>query len=644
MRRKNAKTNPLRIAGYVWVSSQRQATEGDSLVAQQNEIEQEVAFRSRREGWEVDSIEFYVDAGRSAKNQNRPQLKRLKRDISNGKVDVVICFKLDRITRSLKDFVDLWELFADHDVDVISVREKFDTSMPTGEAMVQLIMVFAQLERKMTAERTVAIMRDRAERGLWNGGHVLGYTCVDGKLIVEDEGAAVVRSIFDGFEELGSAGAITRRLGENGVRYPVYKTRTDKVRGGNLFNKQKIIGILRNPVYIGKVCWGESEVDDCHQPLISKEQFNRVQSKIGTSTKRRTNNKKPRGRQYLLSGLLRCSCGAHMVGYSTHGRNKVYFYYQCTRQSHEAGKTSCNAPRIPAKALEEAVIGRIRDIGQHVEAREKIVDRAIECLAGEGDRLKQEEEIVRRQQQQTQADIKRLVDVLKSLGANGLESVESELRQLEKDRKELKRRLKEIQESQAPAEQISADAKAFVEAWEDVGAILDAATPDEQAQVLRHYVEVLELHPSEEDKGLKGTYVLKLFPEVRPDRGFDWQERRSNGNLPQEPTKNGTTAKSDNDPDVLTEDGLVCMTVGKAPRVVLYANMGSLSWGPFISTTYVDRRKSSSTRGTPFRPFRIPNANIRSLAMMAWSGLDITSRFWIPARSRRGLNWPVIWG
>src|SRR5690349_10644401 len=135
--RKKKHDRPLRIAGYVRVSSQRQVNEGDSLVAQRHEIEQEVEFRTRRENWIVESLEFFVDAGKSAKDQNRPQLQRLKREIAAGNIDIVICFKLDRITRSLKDFVDLWSLFEDHGVDVISLREKFDTSMPTGEAMVQ---------------------------------------------------------------------------------------------------------------------------------------------------------------------------------------------------------------------------------------------------------------------------------------------------------------------------------------------------------------------------------------------------------------------------------------------------------------------------------------------------------------------------
>jgi DNA invertase Pin-like site-specific DNA recombinase len=151
------------------VSSVRQATEGDSLLAQQNEIEHEIEARKRRGLWDIESVELYIDAGKSAKDQNRPQLQRLKRDIAAGRIDVVICFKLDRITRSITDFVDLWRLFGEHGGDVVSLRENFDTSPATGEAMVQLVIVFAQLERKMTAERTFSIMCVRVDRGLSKG-------------------------------------------------------------------------------------------------------------------------------------------------------------------------------------------------------------------------------------------------------------------------------------------------------------------------------------------------------------------------------------------------------------------------------------------------------------------------------------------
>ncbi len=586
MRRTHTKTTdkPLRIAGYVRVSSQRQVNEGDSLLAQQHEIEQEVEFRKRRENLQVTSLEFYVDAGKSAKDQNRLQLQRLKRDIAAGKIDLVICFKLDRITRSLKDFVDLWSLFAEHEVDVSSLREKFDTSMPTGEAMVQLIMVFAQLERRMTAERTFSIMRDRADRGLWNGGHVLGYRSVQddpGKLEIEGVGAAIVRRIFDSFEELGSAGAATRALSDLGIRYPMFRTRGDKQRGGKLFTKQKVIGILRNSVYVGQIRWGEAVKDDCHPPIITRQQFDRVQLQLGKMLVRRMNLKKPKGRMYLLSGLLRCPCGAHMVGASAHGSRGKSFYYVCTRQTHEAGKYSCQSSRIPAEALENAIISRIGELGRLVEARDRIVQEAVACLDGETVRLKDEEDTTKRSLGQIRADIGRLVDVLKSLGAKGLASVRDELERLEAEEKRLESTLTQIAKRQAPVERIGRDAQAFLETWQDVGELLDAATTEERLQILQHYIEVIELGNIDRETRT-GTYALRLFPEVRPDRGFDFGDGGGNGpddvNSGPE-TTNGAVATNGSDPAVLTEDGFVRTTVQKAPRPGLEPGTNRLTAG-----------------------------------------------------------------
>ncbi len=570
MRGRNKKKldQPLRIAGYVRVSSQRQVTEGDSLTAQQHEIEQEVEFRTRRENWNVASLEFYIDAGKSAKDQNRPQLQRLKRDIAANKVDLVICFKLDRITRSLRDFVDLWAFFEDHHVDVISLREKFDTSMPTGEAMIQLIMVFAQLERRMTGERVYSIMRDRVERGLWNGGHILGYRSKPnepGLLEIDDEAAAIVRTIFDSFEELGSAGAVARMLSEKGIRYPRYATRSGKQRGGNLFAKQKVTGILKNPVYIGQMRWGDAIHDGNHEPLIPREQFDRVQLQIAESLKRRMNLRRKPGasRQYLLSGLLRCSCGAHMTGSAAHGRTSTHYYYECTRQNHEGGQFSCSAPRIPAEALENAVTERIRELGSVMEAREKIVERALSCLDSESERLKQEEDIVRRQQQKTRADIGKLLEVLKSFGAAGVQSVQEELGRLERENTELGRTLRDIAQRQEPLQRINEDAKAFIRTWQDVGELLDAATREERLLILRHYVEVIEIH-SADPKGRSGTYAMRLFPEVRPDRGFDWSDES-----PYPVNTNGDGTAMDAASDVLTDSRLVRVIDEKAPRLGL---------------------------------------------------------------------------
>ncbi len=481
----------------------------------------------------------------------------------------------------------------------------------------------------MTAERTVSIMKHRAERGLWNGGHVLGYRSSEeesGKLVIEPEKAILVRTIFDKFEELGSAGAVARHLSELGIRYPTYKTRNDKVRGGNLFQKQKITRILRAPVYIGRICWGETERDDCHSPIIKKEQFERVQRMLDETTAKRVNPRKPKGRHYLLTGLLRCSCGAHMVGFSARGRNRTHYYYSCTKQNHEGGKYSCDARRIPAEPLEEAVIEWIADIGREVEAREKIVERALEMLAGVSKKLKQEEELLQRQQQKTRGDITKLLEVLKTLGAKGLESVESELRRLESEDRQLDDRIKELRSGQEPMDRLSRDARSFLASWEDVGDVLDAATDEERGIILRHYIDVLEIKP-DDAKGETGTYRLKLFPEVRPDRGFGDQGAAPEPTPPDLPTKNGDGTPVGDVPDSLTDSGSVCITDRKAPRGGLNPNRG------FVC------RRSKCSSGTRFRTKFGRNLSPPNRNVIACVWAIPTSRCLTLARSTRRLNW-----
>ena len=591
-KKRTEQDRPLRIAGYIRVSSQRQASEGDSLIAQRHEIEQEVEIRKRRESWKVAKVGYYTDAGKSAKDQNRPELLRLKGDIEAGQIDVVICMKLDRITRSLADFVELWELFESRGVNVISLREQFDTSTPSGRAMLRMIIVFAELEREMTSERTFDIMKDRVERGLWNGGCIVGYKSdptEPGKLLVDPEWADIIRrQFFDAFEELGSAGAVQRKLHKLGLRCPVWTSRSGKVRGGKLFTKQQVIAILRSPLYIGRIKWGEAFKDDCHEPLISKEQFERVQRVLGETTKHRRNHRRNSDRCYLLRGLVRCSCGAQMTPAGAHGHGGKYHYYVCTRQVHEGGKVSCQAPRFPAEALEIAILERIRVLAAMEEARERIVQEALKVIAEESTRVRGEEEILRRQLAKVRGDIGQLVGVLKTLGATVLKSVQEELSRLEQEERGLDQQLQEVSERKNPLDQISSQARQFIETWKNVGQLLDQADAEEQRLILQHYVEVIELRATD-SKGKVGTYALRLFPEVRPFTCQGDESKKAEGPAAQSP-RGGSP--------LLTSDGQVLETVGKAPREGFEPSTRRLTAG--CSTIELSRINTSTYKARPF--------------------------------------------
>ena len=547
----------LRIGVYIRVSTQRQATDGDSLEAQRSETTKYIEYKKSLQDWDVQSIELYVDAGRSAKDQNRPELKRLKQDVVAGRLDRVICFKLDRITRSLLDFAELWKLFSDHGVTVVSLREDFDTSSAIGEAMLKLIMVFAELERQLTAERTIATMRDRVRRGLWNGGYIYGYLSgpeEPGRLVVDPEWGPIIKiHFFDAFEDLGSAGAVQRQLIQNGIRMPHRESRSGRKKGGKPFDKQQVIRILKNAIYIGQVKWGDAICEDAHEPIISKAQFERVQRKLGQTINHRRNHRYSRGRCYPLRGLVRCGCGAMMTPKGAVGRKETYHYYNCTRQNHQ-GNTECAAPAFPAEALERAVIDRIVALGMDSEDRERVVRAAIREVDGQARKLDSEAELIRRRLTAVQAEIQNLVAVLKQVGQEGLASVQEELVKLEAERAQLREQLQRLTQQEAPLSAATAAARQFIQTWEDVGHLLQQATLDEQRTILQHYVEVVEVRISD-PKAKSGSYSLKLFPEVRP---LDPPEGGRN--------EHGTGAGEANSDPLLTEGALVRQSDEIAPR------------------------------------------------------------------------------
>jgi len=157
--------------------------------------------------------------------------------------------------------------------------------------------------------------------------------------VIEPEWAEIIRrQFFDAFEELGSAGAVQRRLVELGIRMPERQSRSGRTRGGKPFSKQQVIAILRNPTFIGRIQWGAAYRDGCHEAIIPREQFERIQRKVGETTRHRRNHRYARGRSYLLKGLVRCGCGAMMTPKSAVGRNKTYHYYvrRSTRDGQRA--------------------------------------------------------------------------------------------------------------------------------------------------------------------------------------------------------------------------------------------------------------------------------------------------------------------
>ena len=241
---------------YARVSTERQSEIRDgSLDTQISRLNNYLSYRNSsgsKEKWRA--FDIYREEGRSGKNTDRPELQRLLSDLKEGKVDTVICTKLDRITRSLIDFYKMNETFDKHHAEFISLEENFDTSTPMGKAMLKITLVFAELEREQTSKRTSDKMQWRAEQGFWNGGQILGYDLIDKKLVVNPKEVRLVKLMFEKYIELGSVLQAAEWLNSHGYRTKEYiSRRKGNKKGGNRFFNAYVSQKLTSRVYLGQI-------------------------------------------------------------------------------------------------------------------------------------------------------------------------------------------------------------------------------------------------------------------------------------------------------------------------------------------------------------------------------------------------------
>ncbi len=358
----------LRCAIYTRVSTDNQAeVEFNSCEAQEEKIR---AFIKSQENMEVYKV--YSDAGFTGANLNRPALNELLEDIKQRKIDVVIVYKIDRLTRSPKDFYYLIEIFEKYNVDFISVTERFDTSTPSGRLLRNIMLTFAQFERELASERTKDKMLQRANKGMWNGGIVpYGYKVENKKLVINEDEVRIVRKIFESYITSGSVAKVYNELKLSGV----------KDRNGIPFSKSRISYILRNVIYIGKVKYAGKIYQGIHKPIISEDIFGLAQE-IHKKKKRVLRLYK----NYLLAGLIKCKeCSSYMTPSYTNKRKqrkiKRYYYYRCTKTT-KRDWNACSTKMVSADRLEKYVFENLERISLDKQYIDSLIFRLKNDLSG----------------------------------------------------------------------------------------------------------------------------------------------------------------------------------------------------------------------------------------------------------------------
>ena len=307
-------------------------------------------------GW-LELRKCYDDAGRTGSNLGRPALQELLTDIELGLVDVVLVYKLDRITRTLLDFVRLIDFFDRHGVVFVAITQNFDTSDSMGRLIRNVLLTFAQFEREIACDR----MRDKKmvmkQNGLWTGGDApIGYDLRRGKLITNKVEAPALRCIFETYIETRSMAAVHKRLIERGFRRKVWRTKTGGTRGGGHISLTALHHILQNPVYIGELSHKGKRYPGIHEPIIDRSLWQRAQEVL-----KEREQFKPRRPSNLLTGLLFDAYGRPM--HARWGRNTfgTYRYYSSAVVTW-AVRQKLRPMRARADQLEQLVLTSLKSL------------------------------------------------------------------------------------------------------------------------------------------------------------------------------------------------------------------------------------------------------------------------------------------
>ncbi|MBZ9727952.1 recombinase family protein [Mesorhizobium sp. CO1-1-11] len=336
----------LRCAVYTRKSTEEGLEqEFNSLDAQREACAAFVASQAGL-GWKL-VPDFYDDGGISGGTMERPALRRLLQDIRNGGIDVVVVYKIDRLTRSLMDFSKIVETFDVHGVSFVSVTQQFNTTTSMGRLTLNVLLSFAQFEREVTAERIRDKIAASRKKGIWMGGTIpLGYRAVDKKLVVDEAAATMVRSIFQRYLELKSVLALADELNQSQTVVGSTPLRPPVSRG-------RLYYLLSNPVYIGQARHKDTCYEGAHQPIVDAELFASVQALLKEQGPKRRSRSNAAD-LHLLTGLIFDETGDRLSPAYASNHGKRYRYYISNRLK-VARRKEDTGWRVPADELEAIV-------------------------------------------------------------------------------------------------------------------------------------------------------------------------------------------------------------------------------------------------------------------------------------------------
>lgn len=346
---------PLRCAIYTRKSSEEGLEQGFNSLHAQREACAAYILSQTGEGW-TELSTLYDDGGYSGGSMERPGLKALMDDIAKGLIDVVVVYKVDRLTRSLADFARIVELFDQKGVSFVSVTQAFNTTSSMGRLTLNVLLSFAQFEREVTGERIRDKIAASKKKGLWLGGRPpLGYDGVDRKLVVSPAEADVVRGIFQRYLELGCVRKLAEDLRTRNIRAKSWVGRNGLRLGGGVLERGALYHLLANPTYRGCIRHKDQVYPDAHPAIIDEALWDAVQARLANNTPDRSQAPKTES-DCLLRGRVEDGRGVAMTTSFVKRRGRCYRYYVAQDVNRGGAKARPRTSRMAVGVLDAFVV------------------------------------------------------------------------------------------------------------------------------------------------------------------------------------------------------------------------------------------------------------------------------------------------
>ena len=509
---------PVRVAIYTRRSTVETDDAGLTAVDRQRDAGEAYVRAQAHQNW-IALPERFDDAGFTGANTDRPALKRLLALADARQVDVILVNRLDRLTRSLADFVRLHEYLQSRSVHLASIVESIDTGSPAGRMMVSLLAAFGQYERELIGARTKDKLAAARRKGRFTGGAlILGYDRHPngGRLVPNPDEAEIVRQVFRLFLETRSLVATLAEVKRRNWTLKNWLTKEGRTYGGGEFDRGSLRRLLTNETYVGKVRFQGQRYDGEHKGIVPAIVFRDVQKVFAGNERDRGAIRNIHGA--LLKGLIRCaSCDRAMSHQYTHSRGRVYRYYVCKRAMTE-GWAACPSKSVPALAAERFVIDRIRVTGRDPVLRDEVFRQALVQI--ESDRRAAQAELKRleRERARTARDVERLVAAVADAKGKARTALSDALAKAQEEAEKSAGRIGDVEARVRDLDGRQVDEADVARALESFDEVWDALVVPEKMRVLALLVEKITYDgPS---KRLAITFrpkgVAKLVAETAP--------------------------------------------------------------------------------------------------------------------------------